>query len=230
MEVIKLKGINKVVGRGKNRLKILNDISLNIEEGEMIAIEGVSGAGKSTLLNIIGLLDSNFDGDYILSGETVKNFNAKKTAEKRNSLFGFIIQDYALVEYYSVKENLEIPFIYRKNKISKKEEEEIILNTLERLKIRDKLSTKASKLSGGERQRVAIARALINNPRILLADEPTGALDTDTAMETISFLKEFNKEGKTVIIVTHDKNVSKECQRIIRIKDGRIVDSYGACL
>lgn len=185
---------------------------------------GPSGSGKSSLLNIIGLLDTATDGNYELDGVSIDSLSSKDKAALRNSKFGFIVQDFALVEKYTVKQNIEIPFSYSKHKTSKAEKNKLVLNVLTRLGIADKINELAYNLSGGQRQRVAIARALINNPEIILADEPTGALDSKNAKEIINILKELNKQGKTILVITHDKNIAASCNNIIGIKDGVLAD------
>ncbi|MFX0549572.1 ABC transporter ATP-binding protein [Hathewaya histolytica] len=220
MSLIELKDINKIYGFGDSRIEALKNIDLNIEKGDMIAIMGASGSGKSTLLNILGCLDKPNSGSYLLDGKEVSKLTKNEQASLRGNFFGFIVQYFALIEDYSVFENVKIPLDY--TKISKKEKKERIIKLLKNLSIEDKISRNPNQLSGGQNQRVAIARALVNNPQVILADEPTGALDTKTSEEVMEIFKNINKEGKTIIIVTHDSTIASQCQKIIHIKDGEI--------
>ncbi|CAM2912481.1 ABC transporter ATP-binding protein [Hathewaya histolytica] len=220
MSLIELKDINKIYGFGDSRIEALKNIDLNIEKGDMIAIMGASGSGKSTLLNILGCLDKPNSGSYLLDGKEISKLTKNEQASLRGNFFGFIVQYFALIEDYSVFENVKIPLDY--TKISKKEKKERIIKLLKNLGIEDKISRNPNQLSGGQNQRVAIARALVNNPQVILADEPTGALDTKTSEEVMEIFKNINKEGKTIIIVTHDSTIASQCQKIIHIKDGEI--------
>lgn len=221
--IIQLKNIKKTYGKGNGTVNALKNVNLNIRKGEMLAIMGSSGSGKSTLLNIIGLLDDATKGGYELFGNSVKKMSSKDKALYRNMKLGFIVQDFALIEKYTVEQNVEIPFTYLKKRISKKEKRKIVTESLESLGIEEKRFELAYNLSGGQRQRVAIARAIVNKPEIILADEPTGALDSETTKEIMNILKELNNNGKTVIIITHDKDVAEKCDRIVNIKDGIIL-------
>ncbi|WP_017414128.1 ABC transporter ATP-binding protein [Clostridium tunisiense] len=221
--IIELSNIKKVYGQGNSAVNALREIDISIEKGEMLSIMGPSGSGKSSLLNIIGLLDDATDGSYKLQGNLISTLSSSDKAELRNTTFGFVVQDFALIEKYTVLQNIEIPFVYLKSKITKKEKNERIHNVLKLLGIEEKKYELAHNLSGGQRQRVSIARAIINNPEIILADEPTGALDSITANEIINILKELNNTGKTVIIITHDKDVASHCNRTINIKDGKVL-------
>lgn len=221
--IIELSNIKKVYGQGNSAVNALREINISIEKGEMLSIMGPSGSGKSSLLNIIGLLDDATDGSYKLQGNLISTLSSSDKAELRNTTFGFVVQDFALIEKYTVLQNIEIPFVYLKSKITKKEKNERIHNVLKLLGIEEKKYELAHNLSGGQRQRVSIARAIINNPEIILADEPTGALDSITANEIINILKELNNTGKTVIIITHDKDVASHCNRTINIKDGKVL-------
>jgi len=184
---------------------------------------GPSGSGKSTLLNIIGCLDTPTSGEYIFNGKAIDKLSRRELANLRNTSFGFILQYFGLVDEYTVYENVEIPLSYSKKKgINKKK---LIKETLNMLGISDKIKKLPCQLSGGQNQRVAIARALINDPEIILADEPTGALDKKTGQEVMNILKDLNKNGKTLIIVTHDESIASQCNRIINICDGKIVSS-----
>ncbi len=221
--IIELNNIKKIYGNGNSAVNALRNVNISINKGEMLAIMGPSGSGKSTLLNIIGLLDDVTDGDYKLLGNSVNGISLKSKAFLRNMRLGFVVQDFALVEKYTVEQNIEIPFTYLKKRISKKEKSERIEKVLKKLGIDSKRYELVCNLSGGQRQRVSIARAIINEPEIILADEPTGSLDSKTAKEIMNVLKELNSRGKTVVIITHDKNVAESCNRIINIKDGIIV-------
>lgn len=221
--IIELSNIKKVYGQGNSAVNALREIDISIEKGEMLSIMGPSGSGKSSLLNIIGLLDDATDGSYKLHDNLISTLSSSDKAELRNTTFGFVVQDFALIEKYTVLQNVEIPFVYLKSKITKKEKNERIHNVLKLLGIEEKKYELAHNLSGGQRQRVSIARAIINNPEIILADEPTGALDSITANEIINILKELNNTGKTVIIITHDKDVASHCNRTINIKDGKVL-------
>ena len=206
----------------------MKNINLNIENGDMIAIMGPSGAGKSTLLNILGCLDKHDSGVYYLKDKNINDFSKKELAKIRNIEIGFVFQSFALIPEYTVFENLELPLLYknnfsnRKDILSKKQIRAKIENVLEKVFISDFIDKKPSYLSGGQQQRVAIARALINEPSIILADEPTGALDQKTGEEIMNLLKEINESGKTIIIVTHDAKIASYCNRVINVIDGFI--------
>lgn len=215
--MIELKNISKEYTK---QMVALKNIDLKIEEGEFAAIIGPSGAGKTTLMNILGCLDKQTEGEFWLDGENISKYSDKQKARLRNEKFGFVVQDFGLISGLTVYKNIRIPLLYTKNKANKKREN--IEKILERLKIFDKMDENVNNLSGGQRQRVAIARALVNSPNIILADEPTGALDQETGKEVMDIFDELNKQGKTVIIVTHDMNVANRCKRIIRVIDGKI--------
>lgn len=201
-------------------VKALNGLSLKVKAGEMVAIMGASGSGKSTLLNILGCLDKPSQGQYKLKNKSILSYNSRQMAELRNQSFGMIVQDFALVERYTVYRNVLIPLSYSKKPIESRRKR--IEEVLAQLGILKKKNTLALKLSGGQRQRVAIARALVNDPEIILADEPTGSLDSKMGLEVINIFKEINSLGKTIIIVTHDLNVARACQRIIQVHDGKL--------
>lgn len=221
--IIKLNNITRIFKAGDNEIRAIDTVSLSINKGDCVAIVGRSGSGKSTLLNIIGLLDKYTIGTYKLFGEDVGKYSDKKQAEMRNEKFGFVVQDFALVEHYTVRQNIAIPFSYSKKKYSIKEKKQLIENVMGRLDILDKADVKVCLLSGGQRQRVAIARAIICNPEIILADEPTGALDSKTADEIMTLFLELNKKGKTVLIITHDEKIADYCKNKIELSDGQIV-------
>lgn len=220
MKIIRLKKISKVFGNGEKIVRALRGISLDIDAGELIAVVGASGSGKSTLLNVIGLLDEASDGEYYLNDIKISNLKFNEKAQLRNKYLGFIVQNSALIKDYTVRDNIEIPLEYSKvKKNQRKIRVEKICNSLG---IADKIDKYPSDLSGGQCQRVAIARALINNPNIILADEPTGALDSKTGQEIMNIFKDLNQQGKTIIIVTHDKKIAEQCNKIIYIEDGQI--------
>lgn len=220
MCLIEIKSLNKTFGKNNSKTIALKDVNLKINKGELVAIVGTSGSGKSTLLNIIGTLDSPSSGEYLLNSKNISNLTEKELAKIRNMTFGFVVQYFALINDYTVSENIEIPLEY--SKVKSNERERRISEVLKKLGILDKAKKKPKELSGGQQQRVAIARALINNPDVILADEPTEALDSKTSQQVIDILKELNKEGKTVIIVTHDNKIAMQCQRVLTIEDGSI--------
>lgn len=221
--MIEIKNINKTYNLGKaNAFQALKDVSLTVEYGEMVAIIGKSGAGKSTLMHIIGCIDDFENGTYILGGEDISKIKERKRAYIRNKDIGIVMQDFALVEDYTAIENVMIPLFFSKEK-SKQSKKERAKAALKKLGIEELAGKKVNKLSGGQKQRVAIARAIVNNPEILLADEPTGALDVKTSSEMMGVFKELNGQGMTVIIITHDMEVAEACGRVIEISDGKIV-------
>lgn len=222
MEIINLKNIHKKYNEGKqNEVHALQGVNLTINKGDSIAIMGVSGSGKSTLLNIIGCLDNFTDGEYFLNGENITSKNVTQLAEIRNSVFGFILQSYGLIESDKVFNNIQVPLLFSK-KYKSKEQKDRINTILYRLKITELKNKKVRDLSGGQKQRVAIARAIVNAPDVVLADEPTSALDSKTASEIIELLKDLQKQGKTIIVVTHDINVANKMDKIVTIVDGII--------
>jgi len=218
--VIHLKDINKTY-QGAQPLHVLKGISLDIKKGEFVSIMGASGSGKSTLLNILGILDNYDSGEYLLNGVPIWNLSESKAAEYRNHMIGFIFQSFNLISFKTAVENVELPLFYQG--VSRKKRHTLALEYLERLGLLDWAEHYPNELSGGQKQRVAIARALITKPQIILADEPTGALDSKTSVEVMQLLKKLNTdEGMTQIIVTHDPNVGAQTNRIVRIKDGII--------
>lgn len=223
MNIIELKNIYKQYGKGDAAVHAINGIDLAIQQGELVAIVGPSGSGKSTLLNILGCIDTQSSGDYLFEGKPLENSTSSQLAKLRNEKFGFVIQDFALIEKYTVKKNISLPLDYAYARLSSREKNDLIDALLSKLGILEKKDTFANELSGGQRQRVAIARALINNPQVILADEPTGALDTVTGQEVLDVFKQINSEGKTVIIVTHDMSIADQCQRTIKLLDGKVV-------
>ena len=218
--IIELKKIEKEYGNNNNKVNALRGIDFLVNEGEFIAIMGPSGSGKSTLLNIIGFLDRATKGKYYFKGELVEALNDKELSELRNKNIGFVVQNFALIDDYTVFQNITVPLDY--TKLSRSDKKKRINDTLKKLNIENKKDKYPNELSGGQNQRVAIARALVNNPEIILADEPTGALDRKTGKEVMDILRTLNKEGKTVIIITHDKIIADMCDKIIEIEDGKI--------
>ncbi|WP_297518765.1 ABC transporter ATP-binding protein [uncultured Clostridium sp.] len=221
MEIIRLKEISKIYKNKKVENKVLYDVNLSIKQGDFVAIVGTSGSGKSTLLNILGLLDVQTNGEYHLDGKNTDQLNEKEFAKLRNTTFGFVVQHFALIKDLTVYDNIEIPLEY--GNVKKGIRKAKIIEILKKLKIEEKMNSKVNELSGGQCQRVAIARALVNNPKIILADEPTGALDKQTGLEVMDILKKLNKEGKTILLVTHDEAIANRCDKIIRIEDGKIL-------
>ena len=220
--MIEINNINKTYNKGKaNAFQALKNVSLTIEDGEMVAIIGKSGAGKSTLMHIIGCIDDFESGTYILNGDDISSIKEGKRAKIRNKDIGIVMQDFALVEDYTAIENVMIPLYFTKGKLLESKKS-IARKALEKVGIGELASKKVNKLSGGQKQRVAIARAIVNNPGILLADEPTGALDVKTSAEIIGVFRELNEQGITVIIITHDMEVADGCERVIEISDGKI--------
>lgn len=222
MSAITMKNIRKIYNQGQeNELLALTVENLTIREGEFISVMGPSGAGKSTMMYLLGCLDGPTAGVYALDDEIVPFSNGRRVAALRNKKFGFVFQEFGLIPQQTVLENVEIPLLFSKKGFKNRKKR--CLEVLERLYIRELATKKCSQLSGGQKQRVAIARALVNNPEFLLADEPTGALDSKTAKDILDIFHELNTQGKTVIIVTHDKDVAVRCRRHIEIHDGRIV-------
>tara|TARA_B100000886_G_scaffold13151_1_gene8529 strand:+ start:444 stop:1109 length:666 start_codon:yes stop_codon:yes gene_type:complete len=207
---------------GSSSLHVLKGINLNIEDGELVAIMGSSGSGKSTLLNILGMLDTADKGDYILDGFKIENLNETKAAKYRNRFLGFIFQSFNLINYKNALENVSLPLYYQG--ISRKERQQIAADYLERVGLKEWATHLPSELSGGQKQRVAIARAMASQPKVLLADEPTGALDTKTSCDVMDLIQKINEEGKTILVVTHELEIAKMCKRIVKLKDGVIVE------
>lgn len=219
--MIKLDNIVKIYNPKKsNEFEALHGVSAQIEDGEMVAIIGKSGAGKSTLLHILACIDNYQEGEYTLDGTLVKNLSEKQYAKIRNEKIGMVMQDFALVEDFTAIENVMIPLNFSKTKIKNKKEK--ALEALKSVGIDELAKKPCNKLSGGQKQRVAIARAIVNEPAMILADEPTGALDTKTSAEIMALFKTLNGQGKTVIVVTHDMKIAEQCGRIIEISDGEI--------
>lgn len=221
--MIQIKNLVKIYNKGKtNEFCALKGIDLSIDEGEMVAIIGKSGAGKSTLLHILAAIDSYDKGSYLVDGVSVGDLKEKDSARFRNQKIGIVMQDYALIDEYTIEENVQIPLIFGKVKGNDVRREKI-MTALKNVGLDELAKKPVRQLSGGQKQRVAIARALVNNPAFLLADEPTGALDSKTSGEIMDVFEKLNQGGKTVIIVTHDMEVAARCGRVIEISDGEIV-------
>ena len=220
--MLKIQKLHKSYPIGDSSLHVLKGIDLFVDKGEMVAIMGSSGSGKSTLLNIIGMLDEADKGDYILDEVPIENLNEKKAAIYRNRFLGFIFQSFNLINYKNALENISLPLYYQG--LKRKIRQEKAKFHLEKVGLLDWASHLPSELSGGQKQRVAIARALASNPKLLLADEPTGALDSKTSSDIMAFLQQLNDEGKTILIVTHEKDIANMCKRIVRLKDGVITE------
>lgn len=220
--MIEISNLTKIYNhKSSNEFVALKDVSLTINDGEMTAIIGKSGAGKSTLLHILACIDNYQSGEYRIDGCLVQNLSEKRSAQIRNEKIGMVMQDFALVEDFTAIENVLLPLEFSKHKKSNRTK--IAINALKSVGMEQFARKPANKLSGGQKQRVAIARAIVNEPLLILADEPTGALDTKTSAEIMEVFKKLNSEGKTIVIVTHDEKVAEQCGRIIEISDGKII-------
>ena len=218
--VIQARNLLKTYSIGNEKITVLKNISLDIKKGEFVAIIGPSGSGKSTFMNVIGCLDLVDEGEYILNDKSITSLSEDQLSNIRNRTIGFIFQNFNLLNKLTALENVELPLIYQGK--SRKERRAIAIECLKKVGLEDKINNKPNQLSGGQQQRVAIARALGTNPMILLADEPTGALDSKTSQEILEILEDLNKEGKTIIMITHDMEIAKRSKRLIKIKDGEI--------
>ena len=221
--MLRLDKVNKYYRVGTHSLHVLRDIELEVADGEFIAIMGASGSGKSTLLNILGILDDYDSGAYWLGDTMIRNLSERKAANYRNRFIGFVFQSFNLLPFKTALENVALPLYYQG--VTRRKRNQIAAQYLERVGLRDWAEHTPSEMSGGQKQRVAIARALIAKPRLILADEPTGALDSETSRQIMDLLSEINRGGITVLVVTHDPEVANRTQRTIRLRDGRVVDS-----
>ena len=219
--MIRIEKMHKSYPIGKDSLHVLKGIDLHIKEGEFVSIMGSSGSGKSTLLNIVGLLDIHDEGNYYLNGELIKDMNERKAAILRNKFLGFVFQSFNLISYKTALENVALPLYYKG--INRKERLEIAMDYLDKVGLKEWASHLPNELSGGQKQRVAIARALVTKPKVVLADEPTGALDSATSDSVMSLLKDINNEGMTVFVITHEEEIAEQTKRIVRLKDGVII-------
>lgn len=219
--MIKIEKLHKSYPIGKDSIHVLKGIDLHIKEGEFVSIMGSSGSGKSTLLNIVGLLDVHDEGNYYLNGQLIKDLNEKKAAILRNKFLGFVFQSFNLISYKTAVENVALPLYYKG--MNRKERLKIALEYLEKVGLKDWANHLPNELSGGQKQRVAIARALVTKPKVVLADEPTGALDSTTTDSVMDLLKAINDEGMTVFVITHEEEVAEQTKRVVRLKDGVII-------
>ena len=224
--MIQLEGIRKSYQTGTQSMEVLKGIDCSIAPGELVAIMGSSGSGKSTLLNVLGLLDDFDAGTYHLDGQDMSGLSEKQAARYRSEFLGFVFQSFNLIGYKTALENVALPLYYQG--VNRKERQEKAMRFLEKVGLADWSHHLPNQMSGGQKQRVAIARALIANPRVILADEPTGALDSTTSEDVMELLKEINREGITIVIVTHEHEIAEQCHRIIRLKDGQIANQTKA--
>lgn len=220
--MIKIENLHKSYQTGSNSLHVLKGLNLEIAEGELVSIMGSSGSGKSTLLNILGILDEADEGSYLLDGVPIKNLSEKRAAQYRNKFLGFIFQSFNLIGYKTALDNVALPLYYQGMK--RTERLDRALNYLEKVGLADWAHHLPNQLSGGQKQRIAIARALASSPKVLLADEPTGALDTKTSYEIMNLIQEINDEGKTILVVTHEEDIADMTKRIVTLRDGVIIN------
>ena len=220
--MIRIENLHKSYPMGNRSLHVLKGLNFNVEEGELVAIMGSSGSGKSTLLNILGMLDNYDEGSYTLGDVLIKKMDETKAAKYRNKFLGFVFQSFNLINYKNALENVVLPLYYQG--VSRREREEKALKYLDDVGLKEWANHLPTELSGGQKQRVAIARAMVGEPKVLLADEPTGALDSKTSKEVMDLIQKINKAGKTILVVTHEEDIAQMCSRIVRLKDGVIVE------
>jgi putative ABC transport system ATP-binding protein len=220
--MIEIKDLHKSYKMGSNSLHVLKGINFSVKKGELVAIMGSSGSGKSTLLNILGMLDEADEGSYTLDGVPIQGLNETKAAEYRNKFLGFVFQSFNLINYKTAKDNVALPLYYQG--LARKERNTMALDYLDRVGLKPWAEHLPSELSGGQKQRVAIARAMASQPKVLLADEPTGALDSTTSYEVMDLIQKINDEGNTILVVTHEEDIAHMCKRIVYLKDGVIVE------
>ncbi len=220
--MIEIKDLHKSYKMGSNSLHVLKGINFSVKKGELVAIMGSSGSGKSTLLNILGMLDEADEGSYTLDGVPIQGLNETKAAEYRNKFLGFVFQSFNLINYKTAKDNVALPLYYQG--LARKERNTMALDYLDRVGLKPWAEHLPSELSGGQKQRVAIARAMASQPKVLLADEPTGALDSTTSCEVMDLIQKINDEGNTILVVTHEEDIAHMCKRIVYLKDGVIVE------
>ena len=224
MHLIEVRDVYKIYNPGENQVNALDGVSLTIDEGEFVAIIGQSGSGKSTLMNMLGLLDTPTSGEYYINGKLVDDLTDDQMSVIRNEEIGFIFQGFNLIPSLDALENVELPLVYRGMK--KDERREISKNALERVGLGSRINHLPAEMSGGQQQRVAVARAIAARPPVILADEPTGNLDTRSTKEVMAILHELKDEGRTVIVITHDNEIAEEAERVIRVRDGKVVEDY----
>lgn len=220
--MIKLEHIHKYYYSEEETLHVLNDINFEVNTGDFLAIMGPSGSGKSTLINLLGFIDRKFEGKYLFEDNEIESFSDQELSKIRNKAVGFVFQNFSLIETLTIEENIELPLLY--SGLTPKESRQSVQNVMGKVGLADKGKKYPKQLSGGQQQRVAIARAIVTNPSFIIADEPTGALDSNTSEEILNIFKQLNEEGKTIILVTHDEETIHFCNRLIRVRDGKILE------